>query len=95
MSTEALARATDPSTSHAAAASIEPTALEDRVLQCLRRNPHGLTSTEIAERLNLAPWTVSPRIKPMREKGLVLDSGIKRKGASGRSSIVWWPRLTP
>jgi len=87
--TDAYARATDPETSAAAAESIKPTELEGAVLSCLRTFSDGAITHEIAERMNLTPWSISPRMKPLRAKGLIEDSGHKRAWHTGRASIVW------
>jgi predicted ArsR family transcriptional regulator len=88
----ALSRVNDPSTSFEAAASIEGRLpeLEAIVLEELRkRGDDGATSHELAAALELSLVTVSPRLKPLQSKGLVIDSGFKRTGESGRKSIVW------
>ena len=82
------ARKTDPSTSHAAARSVNTTALEAAVYGCLKA--HGpKTSFEIADILRLSLVTVSPRLAPLRDKGLIKDSGVRRIGESGKGRIVW------
>lgn len=91
----AHARNTDPSTSHAAARAIVGalTELEARVLgELLRRGDDGATTHELAAALKLELVTVSPRLKPLAQKGCVIDSGLKRTGVSGRQSIVWRAR---
>lgn len=83
------ARRTDPETSRAAAMSVNTTELEEKVWQLLKRyGAHGLTSEEIAEKLNLSLVTVSPRLRPLANKGRVKETG-KRKNSSGRAAIVW------
>lgn len=89
MNTEALARLSDPDTSHAAAASIATTHLEARVLAALHRFPFGATTHELAEAMGMSLVTVSPRMAPLAEKGFVSDSGMRRKNPSGRRGIVW------
>ena len=82
------ARRSDPETSKDAAKSVNTTALEAAVYGCLKA--HGpRTSFEIADILRLSLVTVSPRLAPLRDKGLIKDSGIRRIGQSGRSRIVW------
>ena len=48
-----------------------------------------MTSEEVAEALDMTRVTVSPRFAPLKRKGLVYDSGERRKGLSGRPAIVW------
>jgi DNA-binding MarR family transcriptional regulator len=94
----AHARRTDPETAHEAAESISDAlpALEAQVLTALRaRGDRGATTHELAEYLQLSLVTVSPRLRPLALKGLVLDSGFKRAGSSGRRSIVWKVRTVP
>lgn len=91
----AYARATDPSTSAAAAASVQVPDLEHQVRLALLRCPAGLTSYELADRLGLSVVTVSPRLRPLVGKGLVIDSGERREGDSGRKRIVWKATNTP
>jgi DNA-binding transcriptional ArsR family regulator len=78
MQAHALTRATDPATSHEAAAKLPVTALCLRVLEALKAGPQ--TTHEIAARTGLAVVTVSPRIKPLRLAGLVEESGERRDG---------------
>lgn len=89
----AHARRTDPATSRAAAASLSAatlTRLEDLVLRaCRDAGESGLTTIELADRLGIDRVTVSPRIRPLVEKGLLADSGARRKGPSGKSSVAW------
>lgn len=87
--TEAYARRTDPETSHEAAASIEPSRLEGEVYEALRRFREGATTRELSKSMNLDWGSVTPRIAPLRRKGLVKDSGLRRLGNTGRKLIVW------
>jgi DNA-binding CsgD family transcriptional regulator len=105
----ALARHTDPETSHDAAKNIKVSAKEEIVLECLAiYGPQ--TSIEIANRTGLNPNTVTPRMKPLKEKGKVYDTGIRRKSKLlhqcpccsqkstirvSRPKIVWAIELNP
>jgi len=88
---DAHARATDPSTSHEAAESITGALpkLEAVVLTALRAAPNGATSTELAQALDLSLVTVSPRLRPLANRGLIVATALRRKGLSGRAQIVW------
>lgn len=90
---EALARSTDPGTSHAAAEAVEGTTaarMERKVLEGLAQYPDGLTCHELVEVTGIPYESVTPRIKPLRAKNLVLDSGLRRsKPGSNRLQIVW------
>lgn len=81
--TPARARATDPETSHEAAASVDTSELEALVLDTLRRHPDGLTTKEMARVTGEDRVTLSPRCRPLARKGLIVEAG-KRDG-----SIVW------
>lgn len=84
----ALSRRNDPDTSKKAAAGVGTTMLEAAVFGCLKA--HGpKTSFEIADILRLSLVTVSPRLAPLRDKGLIRDSGVRKLGESGRGRIVW------
>ena len=83
------ARQSDPETSHQAARTLTPTQLEDKVLTALKLHPAGATTHELAAMLKLSLVTVSPRMAPLSRKGLVVDSGRRKCGESGRRSIVW------
>lgn len=85
----ALARRTDPETSHAAAATVPVTELEAIVLDQIRRaEPYGMTIDELVAMTGLPKVSLSPRLRPLFNKGLVTTCG-KRKGDSGRMQIVW------
>lgn len=89
----ALARRTDPATSHAAARGVHVTNRQAQVLRILHANPAGLTNSEIAECARLPRDSVSPRIPSLLVQGLVADSYVRRQpGAQLRAQIVW--RLT-
>lgn len=89
----AYARRTDPSTSKAAAASVQgelATRLESVVLDTLKQfGDRGATTHELSDQSGIPFWSLSPRIKPLVRKNLVIDSGERRVGPSGRKSIVW------
>ncbi|MBZ5700287.1 MAG: hypothetical protein LAN84_00410 [Acidobacteriia bacterium] len=81
-------RRRDPDTAKKAAAAVPVADLEARVLQALRLLK-GATTHELAWFLKVDLVSVSPRMRPLAEKGLVRDSGERRRGESGRASIVW------
>ncbi len=49
----------------------------------------GLTADECAERLSSDRWSIQPRTSELRRKGLVIDSGMRRRNATGKAAIVW------
>ena len=84
-----LARNTDPTTSHEAAASISTTQLERVVLEVIRTfGARGCIADEVTSRLShLRCHTVIPRFRPLVNKGLVVVAG-KRLGGAGRNQNV-------
>jgi predicted ArsR family transcriptional regulator len=70
----ALARATDPATSHEAASKVDARTLSERVLECLRKHGAG-TAHDIAQRLGISLVSVSPRMRPLVEDGKVRACG--------------------
>lgn len=88
----ALSRSTDPTTSHQAAFQFDPsvTKTEKLILDELRGfGRGGMTTHALAAVLGLELVTVSPRMKPLRDKGLVRDSGRRAESPSGRARIIW------
>jgi hypothetical protein len=83
------ARHSDPPTAKAAAKSVDVADLEGKVLDALRRHVDGLTTHQLADYLDIPLVSVSPRMAPLRTKGLVCDSGDTRRIGTGRASIVW------
>jgi hypothetical protein len=84
------ARRHDPDTAKKAAAKVPVADLEARVLRALRLSHYGMTTHELAWLLKVDLVSVSPRMRPLTEKGLVQDSGERRRPAGcSRTSIVW------
>lgn len=78
-------------TSIQAADSLGPerlNAMQRRVLELLRENPHGLTDEEQQHALGMNPSTQRPRRIELARRGLVAEAGT-RKTASGRMATVW------
>lgn len=79
----ALARASDPDTSHAAARRVKAGSIAARVLESLR--VYGRADTDaLAVRLGLKLVTVSPRMRPLARAGLVRALDERHDG-----KIVW------
>lgn len=88
----AWARFTDPDTSRAAANSIrgeQATVLETCVIRALMKFPSGLAAFEIIELTGVSNESLTPRLAPLRRKGLIKDSGLRRIAPSNRQQIVW------
>jgi DNA-binding transcriptional regulator GbsR (MarR family) len=85
----ALSRADDPETSHEAAASIaDMPELEAIVLEALKSSAVGMILDEIIDATGMQKVTVSPRLRPLEKKRLVVRQG-KRPGKSNRKQTVW------
>jgi predicted transcriptional regulator len=82
----------DTDTSIAAADAIASSAgrLQRMVLFAVREvGERGLTSEEIAARLDVGFASIQPRTSELRRKGLIEDSGQRRRNLSGKAAIVW------
>jgi hypothetical protein len=84
-----LSRASDPSTSHRAAASVAPrTGTYKRLLfDAIAASEDGLTFEEAARRVGMDPWQASKRVSDLKRDGLVVVIG-ERPGASGKAQEV-------
>lgn len=86
--TQPSARATDPGTSHAAAASMRDTSKSHRaeLLVAYRMHPQGLTDEEACDWTGISGgWK---RCSELRAAGLIVDTGKTRPGKSGRLQSV-------
>jgi DNA-binding MarR family transcriptional regulator len=79
----ARARRTDPETSKDAARSVHVSLLEMTVVSCLKFVGNSTTS-EIARWARIPLVSISPRMKPLEEKGLVQRTTERRE-----HKIVW------
>ena len=93
------ARNTDPATSQDAAQSVDATYLEMEVFRAIkRRGNFGATWYELYTLTGIALASISPRFRPLRDKGYIEvrygSNGEvqKRAGASGRKQTVWYAR---
>lgn len=79
-----------PGTSTEAAHKITPhaTALRDRV-ESLFLTGATLTADECAETLGVSVLACRPRISELSKMGLIVNTGERRKNASGMSASVW------
>lgn len=89
----AVARSSDPDTSWEAASRVRHlTATREAVLACLRARG-GLTDAEIWDTLPREHRTTPSGIRTRRSElvhlGLVVDTGARRLGPTGRRMIVW------
>lgn len=90
---KALARLTDPETSHQIALDLESSGhvalLECAALFGLSKVGEG-TSEETADAVGQGAtrYSISPRLKPLREKGYCEKTGTTKKNRSGSSAEV-------
>ncbi len=88
-----LVRNNDPSTSHAAAEQLDVSKMEKKVLQTINMFLDGCISDDVLDRMSHFRYsTVTARYKQLKEKGLVIVDGTKRKGRSGRQQLVMWSK---
>jgi hypothetical protein len=85
METVGLARNTDPDTSKAAAEGVPN--LEGVVYEAIRTLGRCIAD-DVVEHLGMRWDSVTPRFSSLIRKGLVRDTGERRKGRSGRSQRV-------
>lgn len=85
-----LVRTNDPSTSHDAAESIDTTRLELLVYQAIRSfGNRGCISDEVRAMFpRLSYSSVTARYKALLDKQLIVDTGQRAAGISGRSQRV-------
>lgn len=79
-------------TSVAAAEAIAPCLgnLQRLTLAAIRTaGSNGRTAHETCDTLVIDRAAIQPRLSELRRKGLIVDSGRRRKNASGKSAIVW------
>lgn len=76
-------------TSKAAALSVTSRAdtLRNKCLAILQTT--SLTADEVAHQLNESILSIRPRITELNAKGLITDTGERRRNDSGRFAIVW------
>ena len=88
-----MVRTTDPDTSVDAAISLNPTKLEKKVLDCIKKRKHlGATMDEVDLLLpSVRSSSISPRFKPLMEKGFVIGDGRTRKAiySNKQQRILW------
>jgi len=89
MITQGFARITDPETSKEAAKSVDVSNMEQVVLDVIKSFPEGCISQEVESILShVRASSITPRYRPLIHKGLIVDTGQKRPGFSGRNQRV-------
>lgn len=87
-----LVRATDPDTSHGAAAQAAKRAPRHReiALRVLREAlPDGLSDFELAERTGVPQTSIGKRRLELQRMGLVEPTGERRPSPTGTPAMVW------
>lgn len=96
--THPMARATDPDTSHEAAAEVTASgvahAQRAAVLEAVRRQPGG-TSDELADAMGASRYTPARRLIELERAGLVARGGARPSKLTGRNGLTWWPATVP
>ena len=87
-----LVRRDDPATSHDAAESIDATALESVVADAIWEfGAAGAIADEVCNALpHHAYNSITPRFKPLKDKGIIITDGSRRNAKSGRGQMVMW-----
>ena len=85
-----LVRKNDPDTSHEAAYAVDTTKLEAMVFKAIESFGYGGCISDDVRRLYPTyPYSsVTARYSALLEKGLIVDTGARRPGKSGRSQRV-------
>lgn len=82
----------DQTTSKDAAIAIEKTGraatLREDVLAYYRTGAEA-TADEVADAMKESPLSIRPRVAELKAAGLLIETGIRRKSSTGRSSHVW------
>jgi hypothetical protein len=52
----------------------------------------GLTADELASKLGVERWSIQPRTTELKRKGIICDSGVRRRNVTGKAAIVWIAR---
>lgn len=89
----AVARVTDPETSHESAAILNRSGklkeIKRKLYALLCDRPEGLTTLEMTDISGIPRVTVSPCLAPMWREQLVFDTKKKRTGHTGMPGIIW------
>lgn len=87
-----MVRTTDPDTSVDAAINLDVTKLEKIVLDAIAMfGRFGATMDEIDQFLSIRTSSITPRFKPLIDKGLVTVDGRTKKGLySNRQQRIHW-----
>ena len=87
-----LVRRDDPATSHDAAEQMDATAMESIVADAIWEiGAAGAIADDVCNALPQHAYnSITPRFKPLKEKGIVIVDGTRRTAKSGRGQMVMW-----
>lgn len=84
-----LFRMDSPDTSISAAMTVDTTRLESMVFDAVRKFPDGCIQDDILDMFPGYPYSsITARFRALLDKGLIVDTGERRKGKSGRPQRV-------
>jgi DNA-binding PucR family transcriptional regulator len=84
-----LVRRKDPDTSHEAAKTVDTAMLERMVYEIIAMFPRGCTAEDVERALpNIRSHSITPRFAPLIKKGLIVDTGLRKKASSGRNQRI-------
>ena len=86
---KALSRNSDPITSDEAAETVHVEHLEGQIVKMLKYWPAGMTTQELASSMDTARDSISPRMKRLEVKGLVVRDGTRLMYGSRSKTTVW------
>jgi hypothetical protein len=77
------------STSKDAAEAVGSRAVALRSAVLTQITASAATADEVANRLGESVLAIRPRVSELSRMGKIMDSGLRRANASGKSAIVW------
>jgi hypothetical protein len=84
-----LTRKDDPETSHEAGQSVDTSHLERLVYTAICEFPFGCIQDEVLARFPNKPYSsITARFRALLDKKLIVDTGLKKAGRSGRKQRV-------
>lgn len=73
----------------AASAAKKAAAIRLMAFDAIKDSPAGLSATEVATILRLDILSVRPRVSQLFTKGLIIDSGRRRRTGLGKGETIW------
>lgn len=68
------------------------TDVEAAIVAALEENPDGMSLEELATYTGYEQASVSPRLRPMERRGLLVEHGRRHVSGTDRTVIVWGPK---